>query len=249
MDATYPELVDDVTAQAPPGTVLDGEIVAFDGPQTSFHPAADWQAVVVSRIDVDKGRTDLARRFGTTLRIAGTGQHGMTEIDEPPGRLIAETLVGSGDDHDCSLRQSPARRERGTARGSAFSPGQELFMFRVPDPIGRPQLGMSRKAVCILSGGQGSACGMTRPRRAQLEQADHRRHPCFAGAVIGRRCPEHGTTQVALLRRFRGHRACRTDDNLPVCGWSALPRSRVAHRPLERVVGHLLPARLDTGEV
>ena len=30
---------------------------------------------------------------------------------------------------------------------------------------------------------------------------------------------------------------------------SALPRSRVARRPLERVVGHLLPARLDTGEV
>jgi len=36
MDATYPEVVDAVTAQAPPGTVLDGEIVAFDGPQTSF---------------------------------------------------------------------------------------------------------------------------------------------------------------------------------------------------------------------
>ena len=38
-----------------------------------------------------------------------------------------------------------------------------------------------------------------------------------------------------------------------VCGWgrlgSALSRSRVARRPLERVVGHLLPARLDTGEV
>jgi hypothetical protein len=34
-----------------------------------------------------------------------------------------------------------------------------------------------------------------------------------------------------------------------VCAWSALRRSRVARRPLERVVGHLLPARLDTGEV
>jgi hypothetical protein len=32
-------------------------------------------------------------------------------------------------------------------------------------------------------------------------------------------------------------------------GWSALLCSRVARRPLERVVGHLLPARLDTGEV
>jgi bifunctional non-homologous end joining protein LigD len=36
MDATYPELVDAVAANTPPDTVLDGEIVAFDGPQTSF---------------------------------------------------------------------------------------------------------------------------------------------------------------------------------------------------------------------
>ncbi|HEY0811882.1 MAG TPA: non-homologous end-joining DNA ligase [Pseudonocardia sp.] len=36
MDATYPELVDAVAAHTPPDTVLDGEIVAFDGPQTSF---------------------------------------------------------------------------------------------------------------------------------------------------------------------------------------------------------------------
>ena len=34
-----------------------------------------------------------------------------------------------------------------------------------------------------------------------------------------------------------------------VCGWSALRRSGVAGRPFERVVGRLLPARLDTGEV
>ena len=36
MDSTYPELVDAVAAQIPPGTVVDGEIVAFDGEQTSF---------------------------------------------------------------------------------------------------------------------------------------------------------------------------------------------------------------------
>ena len=36
MDATYPELVDDLAARTRPGTVLDGEIVAFDGDQTSF---------------------------------------------------------------------------------------------------------------------------------------------------------------------------------------------------------------------
>ena len=36
MDATYPEIVDAVVARTPSDTVLDGEIVAFDGPQTSF---------------------------------------------------------------------------------------------------------------------------------------------------------------------------------------------------------------------
>jgi DNA ligase D-like protein (predicted ligase) len=36
MDATYPELVDAVAAQIPADTVVDGEIVAFVGAQTSF---------------------------------------------------------------------------------------------------------------------------------------------------------------------------------------------------------------------
>jgi hypothetical protein len=43
--------------------------------------------------------------------------------------------------------------------------------------------------------------------------------------------------------------ACAGRAPAAVCAWSALRRSRVARRPLERVVGHLLPARLDTGEV
>jgi hypothetical protein len=46
-----------------------------------------------------------------------------------------------------------------------------------------------------------------------------------------------------------GGSACRTGHPVAVCAWSALPRSRVARRPLERVVGHLLPARLAPGEV
>jgi bifunctional non-homologous end joining protein LigD len=36
LDDTYPELVDAVVAQVAPGTVLDGEVVAFDGSRTSF---------------------------------------------------------------------------------------------------------------------------------------------------------------------------------------------------------------------
>jgi len=36
MDGTYPEIVEALAARAPADTVLDGEIVAFDGAQTSF---------------------------------------------------------------------------------------------------------------------------------------------------------------------------------------------------------------------
>jgi len=68
---------------------------------------------------VDEGRTELSRRLGTTLPVAGTGQHGMTEVDEPPGCLIAKTLVGSGDERDghrASLQRGGSRR---TAQGAA----------------------------------------------------------------------------------------------------------------------------------
>jgi bifunctional non-homologous end joining protein LigD len=36
MDGTYPEIVEALAARAPADTVLDGEVVAFDGAQTSF---------------------------------------------------------------------------------------------------------------------------------------------------------------------------------------------------------------------
>ena len=91
-------------------------------------------AVIVSRIDVDEGRTELVR-FGTTLRITGTGQHSMTEIDEPPGCLVAETLAGSDDQRDghrASLQQGgsgvPNRMPL------PWFPGRKLFVFRAPDP-------------------------------------------------------------------------------------------------------------------
>jgi hypothetical protein len=48
---------------------------------------------------------------------------------------------------------------------------------------------------------------------------------------------------------YAGGSPCRTDHPVAVCAWSALPRSCVARRPLERVVGHLLPARLAPSEV
>src|SRR5262249_29634097 len=64
-------------------------------------------AVVVSRIDVDERRTELARRLGPALRVAGTGEHGVTQFDEPPGCLVAQALVSSSDQrngHRASLQ-------------------------------------------------------------------------------------------------------------------------------------------------
>jgi hypothetical protein len=46
-----------------------------------------------------------------TLRVAGPGQHDMAEIDEPPGCLVAETLVGSGDQRD---RHHDSLQQRGS---------------------------------------------------------------------------------------------------------------------------------------
>ena len=36
MSRTYPEIVEAIAANAPPETILDGEVVAFDGRRTSF---------------------------------------------------------------------------------------------------------------------------------------------------------------------------------------------------------------------
>src|SRR4029077_3628525 len=96
-------------------------------------------AAVVSRIDVDEGRAELGRSCGATLAVAGTGQHGMTQTDEPPGRLVAQTLVGPGDQRDghrASLQQAamgyrPGCRflSRGPEGGQADSgcPGAIVF--------------------------------------------------------------------------------------------------------------------------
>jgi len=91
-------------------------------------------AAVVGRVEVDEGRTELLRRFGTTLRIAGTGQHGMAKIDEPPGCLVAETLVGPGDQRDGHRVSLPPRQEWATAQGVAsMVPRPKPLVFRAPD--------------------------------------------------------------------------------------------------------------------
>jgi DNA ligase D-like protein (predicted ligase) len=58
MTSTYPELVEALAEQAPPGLVADGEVVAFKGNQTSF-----------SRLQARLGLTDPDRARATGVRV------------------------------------------------------------------------------------------------------------------------------------------------------------------------------------
>jgi DNA ligase D-like protein (predicted ligase) len=59
LNDTYPELVDALLAQAPDNVMIDGEIVAFDGPRTSF---AKLQARIGIH-DADRARASGVRVF------------------------------------------------------------------------------------------------------------------------------------------------------------------------------------------
>lgn len=76
MDASYPELVEALDEQAPDGVVLDGEIVAFEGRQTSF-----------SRLQIRFGLTDPRRARATGVPvylylfdILAAGGHDLTRL-------------------------------------------------------------------------------------------------------------------------------------------------------------------------
>jgi DNA ligase D-like protein (predicted ligase) len=58
MSSTYPELVEALDALAPAGVVADGEVVAFDGEQTSF-----------SRLQARLGLTDARRAVATGVPV------------------------------------------------------------------------------------------------------------------------------------------------------------------------------------
>jgi hypothetical protein len=68
------------------------------------------------------------------------------------------------------------------------------------------------------------------------------------GLDLGWRVHTHALRAV-FAALVRGSSPTRARHPVAVCAWSALPRSCVARRPLERVVGHLLPARLAPSEV
>ena len=107
MDATYPELIDAVTARTPPDTVLDGEIVAFDGPQTSF-------ARLQGRIglhDPDAARASGIPVFLYLFDVLVLDGHDVTALPLRTRKRLLRDAVDFGD----PLRMSTHRNTDGEA--------------------------------------------------------------------------------------------------------------------------------------
>jgi bifunctional non-homologous end joining protein LigD len=105
MDATYPELVEAVAAQVPPGTVLDGEIVAFDGKQTSF-------ARLQGRIGLHDAEAARASRIPVFLYVFDLLVLDERDVTGLPLRTRKRLLRDAVDFHD-PLRMSTHRNADG----------------------------------------------------------------------------------------------------------------------------------------
>lgn len=93
MATSYPELVEALDAQAPDGVVLDGEIVAFEGQQTSF-----------SRLQSRIGLTDPQRALATGVPvylylfdILAAGGYDLTRLPLRARKRVLQTTVGFAD--------------------------------------------------------------------------------------------------------------------------------------------------------
>lgn len=93
MDGSYPELVEALDSQAPDGVVLDGEIVAFEGLQTSF-------ARLQARIGLtDPGR---ARASGVPVYlylfdVLAAGGHDLTRLPLHARKRVLQAAVDFAD--------------------------------------------------------------------------------------------------------------------------------------------------------
>ncbi len=93
MDGSYPELVEAVDEQAPDGVVLDGEIVAFEGPQTSF-------ARLQARIGLTDPRRALASGVPVYLYlfdITAAGGHDLTRLPLHARKRVLQAAVDFND--------------------------------------------------------------------------------------------------------------------------------------------------------
>lgn len=54
----------------------------------------------MGRVDLEVDTTELARGLRSAPKIPGADEHGMAEIDQASGCLVAEALIGAGDQRD-----------------------------------------------------------------------------------------------------------------------------------------------------
>ncbi|MGI5132109.1 non-homologous end-joining DNA ligase [Pseudonocardia sp. CA-107938] len=128
LDDTYPELVDAVAAQVAPGTVLDGEIVAFDGGRTSFERLQgrsglhDRRAALASGIPV----------FLYAFDVPVVDGHDVTALPLRTRKRLLRVAVRTGDplrvaqhrnaDGEAYLREACARGWEGLIAKRADAP-------------------------------------------------------------------------------------------------------------------------------
>jgi bifunctional non-homologous end joining protein LigD len=105
LDDTYPELVDAVTAQVAPGTVLDGEIVAFDGSRTSFERLQGRSGLHDRRAALASGIPVFLYAFDAPV----VGGHDVTALPLRTRKRLLRAAVATGD----RLRVSPHRNADG----------------------------------------------------------------------------------------------------------------------------------------
>ena len=86
-NASYPELVEALSAQAAAGVVVDGEVVSFDGDATSF-------ALLQQRIHVARPSADLIARIPVYFYLFDIMFAGGTDVRERPLRERKELLRG-----------------------------------------------------------------------------------------------------------------------------------------------------------
>jgi bifunctional non-homologous end joining protein LigD len=104
---TYPELVDPLLRQSPHDFIMDGEIVAFEGNNTSFSRLQE-------RINVVKPSESLVRKIGVYLYIFDVINLENKDLSELPLHY-RKTLLKKALDFDHKIRFTTHRTEKGEA--------------------------------------------------------------------------------------------------------------------------------------
>jgi DNA ligase D-like protein (predicted ligase) len=131
LDATYPELVDAVAEQVRPGTVVDGEIVAFDGSRTSFERLQGRSGLH----DAAAARASGIPVFGYVFDAVVVDGHDITALPLRRRKSLLRAAVTAGG----PIRLSPHRNGAGAELlADACARGWEGLIAKRADAPYRP---------------------------------------------------------------------------------------------------------------